>query len=341
MGKRLFSILLIVVFMTAVFSGCGAQKPAEENKPVQETTKAETKAEETKKAEEPKTEEKKLIGLSMHFMQDDYAVNLVKTFKDVLTAKGYEVEATDAGGDPQKQLNDVQTLVTKKISALVIVPMDEKAVKDACNDAAKSGIPVISVTHMPDANVATEIKGGDYENGLGAGKLLVEKLGGKGKVLVLDCNIELFRIQERVRGFMDAIKGTDIQIVDTKKMITKEDAMSATQNVLTAHPDVKGIFGSFGNLIYGAGSALKTMNKTDVAVTGIDADISIMNLINEGFITGAAAQFPADHGKLAAEAVIKVLGGQKPDQTVDVPFKMVTKENVKDMAKSLWDKEIK
>lgn len=310
MFKKVLVVLLVLVLVTAGFAGC------------------------------KKKEENKLIGLSMHFMQDDYAVNLVDAFKKTLEANGYMVEETDAGGDPQKQLNDVQALVSKKVAALVIVPMDEKAVKDACNEAANSGIPVISVTHMPGADVATEIKGGDYENGFGAGELLVEALGGEGEILVLDASVELFRIQERLRGFEDAIEGTNIKVVETKKMLSPEEAMAAVQNVLTANPEIDGIFGTFGSLIYGAGSALKSIERSDIAVTGIDADISILNLINEGYITGAAAQFPEEHGTLAAEAVIKVLSGENPDKEVDVPFKMATKDNCKEMAQLLWDKTI-
>ena len=65
-----------------------------------------------------------------------------------------------------------------------------------------------------------------------------------------------------------------------------------------------------------------------------------MNLINEGYITGAAAQFPSDHGKLAAEAAIKILNGESASTDVEVPYTVVTADNVKEMAKKLWNGDI-
>jgi len=280
------------------------------------------------------------IGLSMHFMRDDYAINCVNAVKAVAAKyPGSKVITTDANADPSKQLADMENLVVQNVDAIIIVPFDEKAVLPAIEKANQKGIPIVAITYIPDAKVLTTVAAtGDYANGKASGELLVKTMGGKGDLAMIDLDFSLWRIDERVRGFKDAIAGTDIKIVARHSGVDQAKIQDAVAGILTAHPDLKGIWCTFSNQIIGASDALRVANRKDVALSGIDADKAIIERIKEGWITGTAAQFPKDHGRLAAEAVFNHFEGKAVQPTYDVPVGMVTPQNVEEMDKKIWGK---
>ena len=278
------------------------------------------------------------IGLSMHFMRDDYAVCVVSAAEAVAKKYGGTIVATDANADPQKQLADVENLVAQNVDALIVVPFDEKAILPGLEKANEKGIPIIAITTIPDADYIVSTVGGDgdYQNGLATGQFLVDKLGGTGKVAVIELNFSLWRIDERVRGFEDAIKDTAIEIVARQSGVAQDEVQNVVQNILVANPDLDGIWCTFSNQIVGASDALQAADKSDVVLTGIDADKAIMARINEGWVTGSAAQFPEVHGTLATQAAFQYLMGVKVAKELPVPVMMVSKDNLVQAYYELW-----
>ncbi|GEM_PF-1928550 len=284
----------------------------------------------------PATAQAQKIGLSMHFMRDDYAIAFRDAFQKVCTQEEVPVVITDGAAKASKQLADLENLLAQKVDVLVIIPWDEKAVLRPIARANAVNIPVVAVTHIPDATVNATVDGGDRANGKAAGTLLAERLAGKGKVVLLDIPVAMWRIQERVKGFKEALKDTDIEIVVHQKVDTDEKAMRAIEDALTAHPDLRGIFATFSNQILGAAAALKARGKKDVVLTGIDADRAIIQMIRAGWVTGTAAQFPRDQGTKAAQAAVALLRGESVKALYPVPTQIVDYDNAKEMQERIW-----
>lgn len=332
--------LLLVILLALLLCACtsGADTPPGESI---DNSASGTVSEEDR-ATEPTSLKDKTVGLAMHFLMDDYAKFFVQSFEKVMNENGVAYDVTDGQADPVKQLDDVTNFYNKEVDAMVIVPFDENAVRDKCNEMAAAGIPVVAVTYMPDTDVVATVPGGDYENGYLAGQLLIDKLNSEGKVVIFDTPIVAFRMTERIRGLRAAISdaGANITIQDIKTSVTPESFMQITIDMLNADPNLDGIFGNFGNPVIGAASAIKELNKDDVVIVGIDADYSVMHLIKEGWVQGVAAQFPSEHGRLAAEFVIATLRGEEIDDNVEIPHQIVTPDNVSEMAMTLWEKEL-
>jgi len=280
----------------------------------------------------------KFVGLAMHFLMDDYAKFFVEAFGKVMDEAGVKYEITDAKADAAKQLDDVTSFYTKEVDGLVIVPFDENAVRDICNEIAASGTPVVAVTYMPATNVVGTVPGGDYENGFLAGEFMREQMNGVGKVYIFDTPIVAFRMSERIRGFRKALEGSDIFIDSVKNATTSEMYMNITIDLLNSDPDVTGFFCNYGVPAIGCGQALEQLGRTDITVVSIDADYSVMQLITSGLVQGAAAQFPAIHGEKAAQMILQALRGEPVDQAVEIPHALVTAENAAEMSVTLWDK---
>ena len=279
-----------------------------------------------------------VIGVSMHFMRDDYAVKLVDTVRAVATDHpGSKVIATDANASASKQLADMENLVVQGVDALIVVPIDEKAVLPGIRTANARNIPVIAITHIPDASVLTTVaSAGDYANGKASGELLREKLGGKGKVAIVGVPYNLWRIDERVRGFEDAIHGSSIAIVARQASDDQARVQDLVSGILVATPDLAGIWCTFSNQVVGAADALRMAGRKGVVLTGIDADKSIIARIESGWVTGTAAQFPAEHGRLAARAAFAHLKGESVEANYEVPVGLVTSDNAEAMSARIW-----
>ena len=276
------------------------------------------------------------IGLSMHFMRDDYAIAFRDAFQKVCKQEGIPVIVTDGAANASKQLADLESLLTQKVDVLVIIPWDEKAVLRPIARANGMEIPVVAVTNIPGAKVNATVDGGDRANGRAAGKLLVEKLGARGKIALLDIPVSMWRIQERVDGLREALNETDIQIVVHQKVDTDEKAMRAVADILAAHPDLGGIFATFSNQILGTAAALRSVGRKDVVLTGIDADRAIIKMIRAGWVTGTAAQFPRDQGTKAAQAAVALVRGKPVKELYSVPTKIVDYDNAPRMQEVIW-----
>jgi len=278
------------------------------------------------------------VGVSMHFMRDDYAIRLTDSIREAISvAPGAEVIVTDANADPPKQLADIENLLVRGVDAIIVVPIDEKAILSAIRDANARGVPVVSVTFIPGAQVLTTVAAsGDYENGKASGELLVDATGGEGKIAVINIPYSLWRIDERERGLMDAIEGTGLEIVARQAGMDQARVQDIVSGILVAHPDLAGIWCTFSNQVVGAADALRAADRKDVALTGIDADQAILERIRDGWVTGTAAQFPAQQGALAAEALLAHFRGETVQQRYEVPVGLVTADNIDRMRVEIW-----
>jgi ribose transport system substrate-binding protein len=155
------------------------------------------------------------VGLSMHFMRDDYAIRLVDAVESTMGEyRASNTLVTDANADAAKQLADIENLVVRGVSAIIVVPIDEKAILPAIRKANERNIPVVAITRIPGAQVLATIGAtGDYANGMASGGLLVEATGGTGKVAVINIPYSLWRIDERERGFLEALEDSELEIV--------------------------------------------------------------------------------------------------------------------------------
>lgn len=278
------------------------------------------------------------LGVSMHFMRDDYAVKVVDTIEAVAAGRGESrIIVTDANATASKQLADVENLVVQNVDAIIVVPIDEKAILPGIRKANAAGIPVIAITHIPGAEVLTTVAAaGDYANGRASGELLRERLGGTGKIAVIGVPYNLWRIDERVRGFEDAIAESAIEVVARQASDDQARVQDLVAGILIAQPDLAGIWCTFSNQIVGAADALRMAGRKGVVLTGIDADRAIIERIRRGWVTGTAAQFPAEHGRLAAEAAFDHLEGKPVQPTYEVPVGLVTQDNADEMSARIW-----
>lgn len=297
-----------------------------------------------RKTDTQKEDEKSqyLVGFSIHFMQDDYTVNVVNAFETIMKKNGVKTIIFNANRDSKKQVADIEDMINQNVDAIGICPLDDSAVRQSLIKAQKKGIKVVTITEIPGVEADAVIYGSEYENGYGSGKRLAKALKGQenAEVAVLDFPYDVDRTKERIRGFTDALAGTDIKITAKGRPGSNEETMDYIKDLLETNSNIKGVFGSYSNQVIGAGAACKALGRKDIVVVGVDADILVLKLIKEGWVLAVTAQFPQEHGEYCGQAILDQLESEKKCTIYAAPYQIVDQGNVTQMARRLWNKEL-
>ena len=121
------------------------------------------------------------IGVSMKTLSAPYFAAQMESVKARGKELGYEVLATDAQGKLQKQISDVEDLVTRGVKLLIVNPADSEGMVNAVNNASAKGVKVIVIdsTLNPKANYVTQVQSSNSANGALVGNWVIDEVGNK------------------------------------------------------------------------------------------------------------------------------------------------------------------
>ncbi|MEU6970358.1 substrate-binding domain-containing protein [Kitasatospora aureofaciens] len=220
-----------------------------------------------------------------------------------------------ANGRLDQQLSILQTLRGQSVSAFSLSAIDPTAVKSPIQSASSAGIPVLAIdSPLPAEDGAALYLGTpNYQAGKQAGEAMKAALGGRGKVVVLVGSLTASNAVERIQGFEDALKGTDIKV--SNKLADNMDAAKALTNAQTAIQTDPGVTGLYGVYSYDGPSAAQAVQAAGragkVKVISDDSDAQTLTFIQQGVIQATVVQSPYQQGYTGAYllAALKVLGG--------------------------------
>jgi len=254
-------------------------------------------------------------------------------------AKQFGVKLTFIGPSAEtevdKQIDIVENLITRGVDAIGISPCDGKALVPVIEKAIAKGIPVVTVDSDAKTNKRLAYIGTDNEKaGEIAAKELANLMGGKGKVLIIQGVPGAENLMQRVKGFKRVIaKYPQIKIVSEQACQSDQTkALDITENALTAHPDLGGIFGVNAPGAPGAAQAVKAAGKTGkVKIVGFDALPDTVRYCAEGVIQAIVEQRPYRMGYLAVRYLKEALEGKKIPRMVDTGVDIITPEKAQKM----------
>jgi ribose transport system substrate-binding protein len=196
--------------------------------------------------------------------------------------------------DASQEARAIEQLIAKGVKGIIVTAGDATTLNPAINKAVKRGIPVITFdSDAPESNRLCFAGTNNYEAGKVAGKAMVEWLKGKGEV-----GISTFpgpnHLVERIRGFKDGLKGSNVKVVatcnDEGKVAMAESAITA---MLQAHPEIDAVFAAHGNPGPGAVAAVKNLGKEgQIQIMGFDFGMPVVEAIDKGQIRGTVGQNP-------------------------------------------------
>lgn len=273
------------------------------------------------------------IGVSFQEMDNPYFVTMKKAVEEAAPTIGAEVFYTDAHHDVSKQISDIEDLIQKKIDILLINPTDSAGVEGVVKEAKKAGVVVVAVDAQAAGPIDSFVGSKNYDAGRLAGEHLAKILSGKGKVAILD-GIPVVPILERVRGFKDAVaKFPDMAVVATQNgKQERSTALSVTENMIQANPDLAGLFSVNDGGSMGALSAIEA-SKKNIALVSVDGLPEAVTAIEKGgAFKATAAQFPRDQVRIALGIALAKKWGANVPAAVPLDVKLLTQENAKGFA---------
>ncbi|MBI3209232.1 MAG: substrate-binding domain-containing protein [Candidatus Solibacter usitatus] len=234
--------------------------------------------------------------------------------------------------DSSRQIEIVESMVNRKLAGIVLAPVDKKALVGVVDRAAKMGVPVSIFDSGLDSDkrisfVATN----NEEGGRMAARRLGETIRGKGKVVVIGFMPGSASTMEREHGFQDETrkKFPGIDIVGLQfGMADRAKAMAATENVLSAHPDLAGVFADNESSSAGAVQALKSRQARQVKMVAFDASDQLIADMKNGWIDSIVVQNPFRMGYEATRAIGLHLRGEKPPAEIDSGATLIRPEDL-------------
>ncbi|CAM3889574.1 ribose ABC transporter substrate-binding protein RbsB [Lederbergia lenta] len=266
------------------------------------------------------------IGLSVSTLNNPFFVSLKDGVMKEVKALGIDVIVVDAQNDSAKQVNDVEDLIQQGVDVLLINPTDSAAISTAVQSANNIGIPVITLDRSADkgkveALVASDnIKGGEM-----AANYMVEKLGEQANVAELEGVPGASATRERGKGFHNIADQKLNVIAKQAADFDRSKGLTVMENLLQANPDMKAVFVHNDEMALGAIEAINSSGK-DIMVIGFDGNEDAISAIQAGKMEATVAQQPELIGKLAVDAAKDVLQGEKVEELIAAPLKLVTKD---------------
>lgn len=238
--------------------------------------------------------------------------------------------------DREQQITLVQNLIGAGYSAIVLAPLDDKALVAPVRQAAQAKIPVVII----DSGLAAEV-GKDFiayvatdnqKGGYLAGEHMAKLLGGTGKVLLLRYQEGSASTDLREKGFVEAIgKAGGVTLIDPKRYAgaTRATAQEAAENLLAANSDIQGIFCPNESSTFGMLLALRSRGMAGkVKFVGFDASEGVVDAMSKGEIDGLILQNPINMGYQGVKAAVDHIRGKPVEKVIDTGVQLVTKADM-------------
>ncbi len=232
-----------------------------------------------------------------------------------------------------KQINIVQDMISRRVDAIVMAACDENALIDVLNQAMDAGIPVITIdsgvkSDRPLSFVATD----NVAAARMAADTLAELIGGTGEVGVIPIVPGAATSEMREQGFREgAAKHPGMEIVSVLHCDSDAaKAMSVTEDMMTAHPNLAGIFAESEPGAVGATQAVEAAGKAGkIKIIAFDASGEEIAALERGTIQALIVQNPFNMGYLGVKSAIDAIEGRPVEKRIDTGVTIITKDNLK------------
>ena len=234
--------------------------------------------------------------------------------------------------DSSRQIEIVESMINRRLAGIVLAPVDRRALVAVVERAAREGVPVAIFDSAIDTDrIVSYVATDNGEGGRIAARRLGEILGGKGKVGVIGFMPGSASTMEREDGFANEIRKRfpGIEIVGMQfGMADRAKAMAETENILTAHPDLAGLFADNESSSSGAVQALKSRGTKNIKLVAFDASDQLIADLRSGAIDSLVVQNPFRMGYESTRAIALKLGGQAPPAKIDSGVTLVRREDL-------------
>ena len=290
-------------------------------------------------------------AIVMHYGGNDWANAQIAGLKDQFGKLNIEVVATtDANFKPDKQVSDLETVMSKNPDIIVSIPTDPVATASAYKKVAAAGVKLVFMDNVPQGMTAGKdyvsvVSADNLGNGVVSAHLMAKSTGGKGEIGLIYHEADFFVTKQRYQGFKDTITSDypDLKIVEEKGIAGPDfagDAQSAANAMLAKHPNLTGIWAVWDVPAEGVMAAARASGRGDlkIATEDLGKNVAIAMGKNE-LVVGLGAQVPFDQGVTEANLAAGAEIGKKAAPYVALSALPVTHDNVLEAWKQVYHED--
>ena len=310
--KRRVLALLMAAAMTVGMMGCGAV-----------AIDGEGESKETSSSESESGSGS--VGLAISTLNNPFFVKLAEGAEAAADEAGVKLITVDAGDDAAKQTSDVEDLISKNVSVLIVNPVDSDAIAPAVKDAVSKGLKVISVDRVVNGvDVDCQIASDNVAGAEMATEYLAELVGEGAKVAELQGVPGASATIDRGEGFHN-VADQKLDVVSSQTAnFNRAEGMTVMENVLQSASDVKGVFAHNDEMALGE---LEAVAGKDIQIVGFDATDDAVAAVKDGKMAATVAQQPDKMGETAVNTAISLINGEDVEKSIPVEVTLITKEN--------------
>lgn len=298
-----------------------------------------------------RAEDEKTIAIMFDSLQSPFWVTGFDVLKEKAKAAGYTPLESISNLDDNKQFEQVQSMIQKKVSGIIIVQTDSKAVIPAIREANKAGIPMVHFNRPPAESDAksSAVQADNRAIMKSTVQALVDearKAGGKYKAAILIGDLGDQNAIQRRDGFFDVVDQNK-DIIEVVARISTEwnpdKAFADLTNALQANPDINFLVTSSDFLLPQIQQALKIAGKWKktgedghVLFAGFDGDEGQYAALKDGYMDVGGVQNLFYEADLAIGAIEKMNKGEEVPKLLLDPGFVITQETLDQDRDKMW-----
>ena len=271
------------------------------------------------------------IGASFPLL-DQFLQNVANSIKERAEAAGAEVSITSAEEKIENQLNQIENFIASGVDALIVLPQDTATTAQITQKAKAANIPLVYVNRRP-----SELpKGVPYvgSDSLVAGQLEMEQLAKlsnhQGNVAILQGDPTQEAAQQRTKGCEEVAAKYNMKVVFNQTGLWARDkGLALAENLIQSGQQVDVICANNDEMALGAINAFENAGMLDkVVVGGVDATGDALNAMAAGKLEVTVFQDAKGQGQAGVDTAIKMVNGEEVPDIINVPYQLVTPENM-------------
>lgn len=228
----------------------------------------------------------------------------------------------------QEQIAQVEDAITRRPKGMVFVPVDTKGLKPSVDKVREAGIPIVNFIDTGDGNFNSYVIYDDHRMGADVTRILAEKLGGKGKIVIIEGIKGSATSDNRTAGAQETLKSyPQIQVVAVQAAnYQRLQALQVMENLMQQFPEIDGVIAASDNMALGAIEAMESAGHSGTQVVSMDGTIDGVQAVAAGRLLASAEFSGFQMGCTAVEIIDRVTKGEAVPERLELKAEMITKE---------------
>ena len=277
------------------------------------------------------------VGATLLSLEYPFLVTLDEAMSAKASDAGINLVSLDPRQEVSTELTQIEDLITRKVDAIVMIPVDQKTSQEAAKKVNAAEIPLVLVnTRFTDdfaGEFVTYVGSDDTEAGEIQASYANEQLADGDQIIYMVTQYGGASTERRKSGFVDNLKDGITIATEIEALGSRAEAKTTMEDLLRRYSkegEIKAVIAQNDEMAIGAASAIAEAGRTDefTVIAGVDGSDAGLDAVEAGTISATVFQDAVGQGDAAMEAVSKVVSGESVEKEIIIPFQLVTSENL-------------